>query len=73
MKKKKKFIWRLPFFVWLYTLGVAGFIFLKEHDHEEKDHGRRLIFAQDKEHKQNQGTTEHNRSEHQARGHQRDL
>ena len=66
MKKKKKFIWAAAVLCLALSLGVAGFIFLEEHDHEEKNHGRRLIFAQDKEHKQNQAP-EHNRSEHQAR------
>jgi len=60
MEKKKKFIWAV-FFLTI-ALGVAGFIFLEKHEHEEKNHGRRLIFARDKEHEQNQAP-KHNRSD----------
>jgi hypothetical protein len=63
MKNKKKFIWAAAVLFLTIALGVAGFIFVEGHDHEEKNHGRRLIFAQDKEHKQKQAP-EHNRSEH---------
>jgi Dihaem cytochrome c len=66
MKKKKKFIWAAAVLLLTLSLGVAGFIFLERHDHEEKNHGRRLIFAQDKGHKQNQAP-EHNRSEDRPR------
>ena len=63
MKKKKIFIGAAAVLSLIIAFGAAGFIFLEEHGHEEKNHGRRLIFAQDKEHKQNQAP-EHNRSEH---------
>ena len=66
MKKRKRFIWAAAVLFLTIALGVAGFIFLEKHEHEEKKHGSRLIFTQDKEHKQNH-TPEHNRSEGRPR------
>jgi hypothetical protein len=62
MKKKKIFIWATAVLSLTIAFGAVGFIFLEEHDHEEKNHGRRLIFARDTEHEQNQAP-EQNRLE----------
>ena len=65
MKKKKIFIWAAAVVSLTIAFGAAGFIFLEEHDHEEKNHGRRLIFARDTEHEQNQAP-EHHRSDQRS-------
>ena len=64
MKNKKKFIWAAAVLSLTIALGAAGFIFLEKHEHEEKNHDGRLIFARDKEHEQNE-KRDHDRSERQ--------